>query len=233
MSAVRAARVFVLLLLISAIVVTVALLLTTEQGRRLMREPHAIGADFRAWVRAHSPVAPVVFVALYVTMALLMIPLWWLQVLAGYGFGLIAGVMWCQLGATIAAPAAAGISRWLAGEWFARHVESKLPRLRAVEEKLGHNGLLVVIAARVLHGMPFGLINYAFGLMHVPLIDAAVGTLIGGVATVTVYVAIGTDPALLANWRFIAIIVLIHAVILVPLVLRYLQPAWFRRIGIE
>ena len=233
MSAVRAARIVVLVLLIAAIVATAVLLLTSEQGRRALREPHVIGADFRAWVRAHSTVAPIVFVALYVTLALLMVPLWWLQVLAGYGFGLIAGVMWCQLGATIAAPAAAGISRWVAGEWFARHVESKMPRLRAVEEKLGHNGLLVVMAARVLHGMPFGLINYAFGLMRVPLIDVAVGTLIGGIATVTIYVAIGADHTLLANWRFIAIVVLIHLVILVPLVLRYLQPAWFRRIGIE
>ena len=233
MTAARAARMVVLVLLVAAIGVTVVTLLSSEHGRRLLREPHVVGADFRAWVRTHSLVAPVIFVGAYVVLALLMLPLWWLQVLAGYGFGLIAGVWWCQLGATLAAPAAASISRWIAGEWFAQHVEAKLPRLRAVEEKLGHNGLLVVIAVRVLHGMPFGLINYALGLMHVSIIDVAAGTLIGGVATVTIYVAIGAAPTMLADWRFITILALIHVVILVPIVLRYLQPGWFRRVGIE
>src|SRR5438067_17819 len=73
-----------------------------------------------AWVHAHRVVAPLMLAGVYFVFAVLMLPVWWLQVLAGYCFGLVMGVFWCEVGAVTGAVMSLLLSRWLVGEWFHR-----------------------------------------------------------------------------------------------------------------
>src|SRR6185436_6076927 len=104
-------------------------------------------------------------------LTILGLPVWWLQILAGYGFGLLMGVIWSQIGATLGATTVFQISRWLGADWFHQKVESKATKLKAIDERLGHNGLLVVMAVRLMHFLPFAISNYLFGLTTITAID--------------------------------------------------------------
>lgn len=199
----------------------------------LLRDPTAARAQVQSWVHRHRLLAPVTYVSIYIAIALLALPLLWLQMIGGYTFGLIGGVFWSQLGATIAAPMILLLSRWLAADWFHRKVESKMEKLRALDEKMGHNGFLVVMAIRLTHVMPFGLSNYALGLTKVSPLDVVVGTLLGGIPTVAMYVLFGINPLWFENWRYVVGLAAVNVVLLVPVALRYLRPAWFKRIGLE
>jgi uncharacterized membrane protein YdjX (TVP38/TMEM64 family) len=89
------------------------------------------------------------------------------------------------------------------------------------------------MAIRLMHVLPFGLSYYALGLFRISLIDAAVGTLLGGIPSVAFYVLLGNNPHLLENWRYVVGLAALNVVLMIPVALRYLIPEWFKRIGVE
>lgn len=184
-----------------------------------------------AWVAEHRLIAPLALVALYVLFTVLMLPVLELQLAAGYCFGLYMGVLWCEVGAAIGAVTALLSSRWLVGQWFRERYESRIAKLHAINERLGHNGLLVVMGVRLCHLLAFGVSNYLFGLTSITVIDVFVGTLLGGIPAISAYVAFGAGIA--KDWRFWIVLGIINLVLLIPLALRYLKPRWFKKIGVE
>ena len=231
--AAKTIRIIVLLLLVAAIATAVVLLTCTERGQWVTGHPHEAGHEFQHWVQHHRLLAPLIFIALYTILVLLMLPVWWMQILAGYGFGLVIGVAFSQIGATIGATGGMLISRFIAADWFHQRVETRLKKLRDIDEKMGHNGFLVVMAVRLMHFIPIGISNYVFGLTAITVADVVVGTVLGGIPAVAMYVGIGAGYHPWRNWRFIVVIVAINGVLLIPLLLRYLRPQWFRKYGIE
>jgi uncharacterized membrane protein YdjX (TVP38/TMEM64 family) len=186
-----------------------------------------------AWVRSHRVIAPLILVSVYVLFSVLMLPVWWVQALAGYSFGLIWGVFWCEIAAGLGAVLSLILSRWLVGQWFRQRYESRMAKLHAFNEKLGHNGLLVVMGVRLCHMLPFGLSNYLFGLTRITIMDVAIGTVLGGLPAVAICVVAGVGHGLLRDWRLWTFIGLYNMLMLIPLALRYLKPQWFKRIGVE
>jgi uncharacterized membrane protein YdjX (TVP38/TMEM64 family) len=221
-------RFSLVLALIALAAVAAYMLFRTPLGDQL-RDRRVVDA----WVRGHRMVAPLILVGLYVLMSVLMLPVWWLQVLAGYSFGLVWGVLWCQLAAGTGAVLSLVLSRWLVGEWFRQRYESRIARLHAFNEKLGRNGLLVVMGVRLCHMLPFGLSNYLFGLTRITIADVAIGTVAGGLPAVLICAAVGVGKDLLTSGRFWGFLVAYNTLMLVPLVLRYLKPEWFRKIGVH
>jgi uncharacterized membrane protein YdjX (TVP38/TMEM64 family) len=232
-SASRLVRRIALVLFILAIATAASLLLGTEKGRDILYNPHAHGKHVHEWVQKHPITAPLIYMGVFVVLGTLALPVWWLQILAGYGFGLWLGILWSDLAATVAAVGAASISRFLLGEWFHTRIESHAQRLRALDEKLGHNGLLVVCGVRLAHFIPAGMSNYAFGLTTISIRDVAIGTLLGGTPTVAVFVAIGSARHLTSHWHFWVGIGVLNILLVALLAARYLRPEWFTRVGIE
>jgi len=232
-TALRVAKISALILLILAIVAATAFFMFTERGHHLTHNYKEAGVEFQQWVAAHRTIAPIAFVATFIMLCVLALPVWWLQILAGYGFGLFAGVIWCEVGATLGAVAAMHISRWIAADYFHRRVESRLKRLRELDEKLGHNGFLVVIAVRLMHFMPVGVCNYVFGLTTISTIDVMIGTILGSVPVMLTWVAIGAGLEPWKSFDFIILMGVLHVILLTPIALRYWKPQWFKRYGIE
>jgi uncharacterized membrane protein YdjX (TVP38/TMEM64 family) len=229
----RLVRILVLCLLVCGIGLGAAWLRVTPTGHEILHHPRTIGQHLYHWVRMHPIHALLSLFGLYIALTLLALPVWSLQVMCGYATGLLWGVIWCQLAATIAAVITFHFSRWLAADWFHKKVEAKMARLRSLDEKLGHNGFLVVMAVRLIHVMPFALSNYAFGLTKITARDIVVGTLLGGIPGVAIYVTVGAQPHLMETWKFWGYLVLLNALLLIPLGLRYIRPQWFKRIGVE
>ena len=205
----------------------------TDFGRQLRQDHHVAGRTFRAWVDAHHLVAPLLLIALIVAGGLTSLPVWPIQILAGYGFGLFLGVTYTLVGVTCAALASFFASRFLLADWVQTRFEAKHAKLRDLDEKMGHNGLLIVMAARLMHFIPFGASNYLFGVTRITPMDVVLGTLLGNAPMITLYVAIGAGRQPYRDWRFMTALTLTNILLLVPVILRYWKPQWFRKIGVE
>lgn len=177
--------------------------------------------------------APLIFVTAYVLVGTLALPVFWLQVLAGYSFGIVWGVIWCQLGSCISGVLSMEISHWLVSEEQQQKAAGYKDRVQALSERLGHNGLLVVSALRLVYVAPFGVTNYLLGLFNISRIDMVLGTILGGTMAKMINVAIGVNPHMLYDPKYIATLVGVNALLLLPLALRYWRPEWFKRIGVE
>jgi uncharacterized membrane protein YdjX (TVP38/TMEM64 family) len=227
------ARVMLVVFLLCLMAAATYGLFFTEAGQLLRDDPHLAGRHFRAWVEGHHLIAPAILLMLYVVFTLSLMPVWWLQILAGYGFGLWFGIAYSLVGATLAAVASYLMSRTLLADYVHTRFEAKHAKLRALDEKMGHNGLLIVMASRLMHFLPFGVSNYLFGISRITLMDVVLGTFLGNAPAIAFYVAVGAGLRPLRNWRFMVCLTVANIVLLVPVVLRYWRPQWFKRIGVE
>ncbi len=189
-------------------------LFATPAGRAVRHDPRRVGGDARAVVADHPVAAPVGFLAVYLGLSVLCLPVWWLQVLAGVAFGLWAGGGLCVAGSAFGATATAALADWFAGPWFHGRIETKAARLRWLDQAMGNHGLLTVMAIRLTHLVPFGLSNVALGLSEVPTAAVFVGTLIGNVPAVAAYVGLGAGVA--GRWPFAVAVVGLNVALLAP-----------------
>src|SRR5438046_347169 len=91
---IRAAALAVLLTAIGAAAYG---LFGTARGQELIENREKVGADVRQWVGRHRVEAPAAYIAVFTIATLLALPVWWLQVLAGYGFALYLGTFYSQI----------------------------------------------------------------------------------------------------------------------------------------
>jgi uncharacterized membrane protein YdjX (TVP38/TMEM64 family) len=178
--------------------------------------------------------APLIFVAVYVVVGTLALPVLWLQLLAGYSFGILWGVLWCHCGSCISAVLSMELTHWLVGEETQNKAANYKDRVHALSERLGHNGLLVVSALRLIYVAPFGVTNYLLGLFNISRIDMVLGTLLGGTLAKMINVGVGYGgPHILYDPKYLGWMIGVNALLLLPLALRYYRPDWFKRIGVE
>jgi uncharacterized membrane protein YdjX (TVP38/TMEM64 family) len=134
-----------------------------------------------------GPLAPVLFVPLFVVANFIIA---W-PILVGAGgllFGTAAGTVLGLLGVTGAALAQMAVATKLAGE----HRGNLLPpRTKRVEDFLTRHGAVAVMESRIVPVLPYGIVNYSAGLIHLSYAAMAVGTLIGAAPKVFVYAALG------------------------------------------
>ena len=210
-------------LLLVTIIAAIWFATATETGRRLTRRPHEMGESARVWVAQHPVAAPLIFIGLYIICGLLLLPIWWIQILAGYGLGLVWGCVYMLLAAGIAATIALVFSRWLGGEWLRCRIEARLDRVRQIENLLGHNGLLLVMTLRLLPIVPFGISNYLLGFTPVRVRDIFLGSILGGFPALTLYVTAGADYRLFGFWQYWVMFIGISLLLLTPLAIVYFR----------
>jgi len=229
----RLSKALTALLLLALLIAALWFLFHTSAGARLRDNPRAFGTETRRFVHHHPITAPLVYFGIYVLFAILALPVWWLQLLAGIGCGLYEGTFICLTGSTIAAAITVVISRWIAADWFHHRIESKMNQLKQLDETLGHNGLLFVMTVRLIPLLPFGLFNYALGVTNISYRDVLIGTFLGALPVIALHVGVGAGYHPWQNWRFDLILTTITLVLLLPLMLRYARPQWFEKIGVE
>jgi uncharacterized membrane protein YdjX (TVP38/TMEM64 family) len=142
-------------------------------------------------IRDLGPLAPVIFIILYILGAILFIPGSILTIGAGVVFGLLRGAILVSIGATIGALAAFLIGRYLARDWVRAQLEGN-PKFAAIDNAVGREGWKIVLLTRLSPVFPFNLLNYAFGLTAVTLRDYALATWIGITPGTVLYVYIGS-----------------------------------------
>lgn len=137
-----------------------------------------------------GPLGLVVFELLYVVNAVLLGPAWLLALVAGLAFGLVKGILFVWVAATIAAGAAFLIARYLARKRVER-VARKNENFEAVDRAIAKNGWKVVLLLRISPFFPYTIANYLYGLTAVRFWPYLVASAIGILPMVAIYVSIG------------------------------------------
>jgi uncharacterized membrane protein YdjX (TVP38/TMEM64 family) len=171
------------------ILVIIAVVLLIVLGRHFH-----LGELFSAMldkIRDLGPLAPLLFIILYIVGAVLFVPGSILTIGAGVLFGVVRGSICVSIGATLGAIAAFLIGRYLAREWVRAQLEGN-PRFAAIDKAVGREGWKIVLLTRLSPVFPFNLLNYGFGLTAVTLRDYALTTWIGITPGTVLYVYIGS-----------------------------------------
>jgi uncharacterized membrane protein YdjX (TVP38/TMEM64 family) len=142
----------------------------------------------------------VAFVALYAVATVALFPVSLLSAAAGLLFGPVIGVgaVWC--GAVLGAAASFALGRVLGRSAVAQLLGGRIDRL---DRFLSRRGLAAVLIVRLVPLFPFALVNYGSAVTALRFRDYAIGTGVGIVPGVVVYVALGgtvddpTSPAFL------------------------------------
>lgn len=138
-----------------------------------------------------GPAGPILFVAVYVTAAVILVPGSALTLAAGAMFGFVRGFAWVSLASTLGATAAFLVGRHLARDWVARRLRDH-PRFAAIDQAVAEQGWRIVLLTRLSPVFPFTLLNYAYGLTRVRLADYVAASWIGMMPGTALYVYLGT-----------------------------------------
>lgn len=158
----RRSRVFVALLVGAALVL-------------LARAYAPSVARLIAVIRSLGPLGPIVFVAVYIVAAVALIPASWLTIAGGAIFGLLPGVVYGLIGATLGSTVAFLVGRYVARDAVARHLDT-MPRFAAIDRAIAADALRIILLLRLSPVMPFNFLNYALGLTAVSLRDFVIGS---------------------------------------------------------
>ena len=106
-----------------------------------------------AWAGPHREAAGVVFVAVYVLAAVLLVPGSILTLAAGFLFGLPLGVALTSAGSVLGAAAAFVVGRFRARDWVAQRVATR-PRFDALDAATRTDGFMIVLLAGCRRSFP-------------------------------------------------------------------------------
>ena len=142
-------------------------------------------------IRDTGPLAPLLFIALYVAACVFLLPGAILTLGAGALFGVVKGALVAWTGATLGCAAAFLVGRYLARDWVAKRISGD-KRFRAIDEAVGREGWKIVGLLRLSPVFPFNLLNYAFGVTRVSFRDYLLASAVGMIPGALMYVYLGS-----------------------------------------
>ena len=178
------------------------------------------GSTLAGVVEQSGVAGPIVYVAMYALLTVLLFPGTLITAAGGALFGAALATPLTVVGATIGATAAFLIGRRL-GRDQVEQIAGR--RIGAADRWLSRRGLLAVLYLRLFPIVPFNAPNYAAGVTAVTRRDYVVGTAIGIVPGAFAYAALGgsiddpTSPAFLG-----AVGLVVALAVAAPLVNRFL-----------
>jgi uncharacterized membrane protein YdjX (TVP38/TMEM64 family) len=182
------------------------------------------------WVGGLGSWAPILYMAAYVVLELVLVPALPITILAGIAFGPVWGTLYAWIGATASEAAACLIARHGAREIVERCV-AKSRWLSLIDAAVARHGWRILAFTRLVPVFPFNMQNYAYGLTGIRfstyLVVSAIFSLPGTVALVIAGDALVEGSADL-RWL---IVYLVIAVLLLGLL--YVVPKWLgKRSGV-
>lgn len=142
------------------------------------------------WIRDLGFLGAFVFIALYATTTVLLVPGTIPTLAAGAIFGIAQGTVYVSLGSTLGATLAFFVGRYLARDWVASKLASK-PKFAAIDEAIGREGWKIIGLLRLSPVVPFSLSNYFYGVTKVKPIGYILASWIGMLPGTIMYVYIG------------------------------------------
>lgn len=156
-------------------------------------------ATLRTEISKIGFLAPFILVGVYILATLLFVPKNFLSIAAGAAFGLLPGIAYVLIGATIGSIVAFSGSRFLGRAAIERLAGQRISQLDA---RLGDSPFVGILIARLIPVIPFTLLNYASGLSAVAFVPYVAATVVGMIPGTASYVALGAYGTKLHSWEF-------------------------------
>jgi uncharacterized membrane protein YdjX (TVP38/TMEM64 family) len=183
---VKIPRVLLFVILLAALAL-VAIFLPVEQ----------LMAATQSWVIAHPSSAVFVVTASIVLGILLLLPLSLMFMLAGLLFGLLKGFFVAWVALLLAASSAFWFGQTVARPWIERKIQRNA-LFTSIDRAVHRKGLLIVLLTRLVMVIPYQLLNYSLGLTQVSFRNAILGTALGSIPPVFLFVYLGTTVSNIA-----------------------------------
>jgi uncharacterized membrane protein YdjX (TVP38/TMEM64 family) len=139
------------------------------------------GRSLAPYLLSVGPAAPIAFILIYALAVVALIPASLLTIAGGAVFGLLPGVAYALIGATLGSTAAFLLGRHVARRLVAARLAA-MPRFVAIERAVSARGRRIVLLLRLSPVVPFNFLNYALGLTTISVWDfvfASLGTVPG------------------------------------------------------
>ena len=120
------------------------------------------------WIEDFGFVGYLIFVMLYVVVAVFMLPAFFFTILAGAAFGPVLGGILALVSATIGASVAFIVARYVARDTIVNRFE-KNPLFKKIDNGLRENGVSFLILTRLVPVFPYNVQNYIYGLTPIKL----------------------------------------------------------------
>lgn len=143
--------------------------------------------------------APFIFMGIYTLATLFFVPKNFLSIVAGAVFGLLPGIGYVLIGATVGSIVAFFGSRLLGRTSIERLAGRRISQFDA---RLGQSPFTGILIARLIPVIPFTLLNYAAGLSAVAFFPYVAATVVGMLPGTASYVALGAFGTKLHSWEF-------------------------------
>ncbi len=175
--------------------------------------------ELREWILSLGSYGPLVYILIYIVAVVFAIPGSLITMMGGVLFGSVVGVAAVSVGSTIGASLAFLISRYVAREAIVQRLESN-KKFHRLDQLTKEHGAIIVAITRLVPLFPFNLLNYGFGLTHVPFWTYVFWSWVCMLPGTVLYV-VGTDAVVSAisekriPWDLIIIFVIIFGVITV------------------
>jgi len=168
---------------IAAVAIIVAAVVMLARNRELFQ-----ATAIQSALKRFGYFGPIVFIAIYAVATVAFVPGSILTLAGGAIFGPVFGAIWNLSGATLGATGAFLIARYVAGDWVARRGGG---RLAAVIGGVEEEGWRFVAFVRLVPLFPFNLVNYAFGLTRIRLVEFVLASVVFMVPGVIAYTYLG------------------------------------------
>ncbi len=145
-----------------------------------------------------SPLGIFVFVLVYVFWVSCLLPGSWLSMLSGFLYGTWFGSSIVFLGAFMGAHLTFYLGRTFLKEWAQKKVLN-FPKIQIMEKAVKREGLKVILLTRLSPLFPFGLLNFAYGLSEVRVLDFTLG-MIGIIPGTILYCSLGSLALKVSNF---------------------------------
>ncbi len=219
---------FIVALVILAIIIVLRFSSITEWMSLAQLKAHR---DYlQQVVSEHYLLSVICYISLYIVAVALSIPVGALLTLAGgFLFGVIAGLFYTNIGATLGATIAFLLVRYLIGETIQKKYAVQLEKFNKAMKLYGKNYLLMI---RFIAGIPFFLVNILAGLTNLPLWTFIWTTAIGILPGSLVYTFAGQQLNEIESLRDIFSfnilfgLFLLALLALLPVIIRYMKQGY-------
>lgn len=159
--------------------------------------------ELQGWVETHPRWAFLAMIGFLTAGILLMLPASLMMMLSGFLFGIVKGFFVVWLATFFASTAAFVLARTLARPMVERRIARNVS-FEVIDRAIRRKGFFVVFLTRLILLLPFPALNYTHGLTDVRLRDYMLGTMLGMVPAIFLFVFLGTlasDVADIVNGR--------------------------------
>ena len=147
------------------------------------------------WIEASGPLAPLVYIGLYVLACVFLVP----GSVFILGSGLLFGLFYGTILSWIAAMMTASIAFWLGRLGLRRMIANGWQEgryWRAVERAVEDQGFRIALLSRISPFFPFPILNYLFGISRIRWSDYLLGSMLGEIPSTFFYVYLGAGARL-------------------------------------